>query len=143
MFEERAGTLTTLPIKAQPSDMGDSFKRWRHRHRHTVEAWMILGPSLIYYSIFFALPALVSLALSFTRWSGMSGQPVWVGLDNFRRYLTAPYYQQIILNTLGFAISILILQTLLAVLVALGLNRKILGRTLFRAAWYVPASPRR
>jgi ABC-type sugar transport system permease subunit len=45
---------------------------------------------------------------------------------------------QVILNTVLFAVSILVLQTGLAFFVALLLNAKIKGRGLFRAAWYVP-----
>ena len=139
MFEERTGTASPLVINPKPVTRNEAFKQWRHRNRHAIEAWAILGPALIYYTIFFALPVVTTIALSFTNWSGMSGQPVWVGLDNFRRYLTARIYQQTILNTIGFALSILGLQTLLAVLVALMLNRKLRGRALFRAAWYVPS----
>src|SRR4029450_6372683 len=73
------------------------------------------------------------------RWSGLSGQPEWVGLSNFRRYLFNPIYLQVIANTLGFAFAILALQMLLAVLVGLLLNRKIRGRAIFRAAWYIPS----
>ncbi len=139
MFEERTGQATTLIVGAKPVTRSERFQQWRHRNRHAIEAWAILGPALIYYTILFAFPVLSTIALSFTRWSGMIGPPVWVGLDNFRRYLVSPLYRQTIVNTLGFSVSILILQTLLAVLVALMLNRKIHGRTLFRAAWYVPS----
>ena len=69
----------------------------------------------------------------------MSGGPEWVGLTNYRRYLTSTIYLQVIGNTLVFAVVILAIQMLLAVSVALLLNRKIRGRGVFRAAWYIPS----
>ena len=116
-----------------------TFTQWRHRRRQAIEAWTVLTPSLLYYTLFFAFPVLTTIILSFTRWSGMSGGPEWVGLTNYRRYLTSTIYLQVIGNTLVFAVVILAIQMLLAVSVALLLNRKIRGRGVFRAAWYIPS----
>jgi ABC-type sugar transport system permease subunit len=116
----------------------DRFRRWRFKHRQAFEGWLILTPILLYFSFFFLFPLVSSLYLSFTRWSGLSGYPTWVGLANFRRYLTDPSYLQVIFNTTLFAVVILVLQTGLAFFVALMLNAKIRGRGIFRAAWYVP-----
>ena len=116
----------------------ERFKRWRYRNRQALEGWGILTPILVYYSIFFLFPVVSVLYLSFTRWSGLSGAPVWVGLENFRKLLTVPTYTQVIGNTILFAVSILIIQTVLAFFVALLLNAKIRGRGLYRAAWYIP-----
>ena len=99
---------------------------------------MILTPILLYFSIFFLFPLVASLYLSFTKWSGLSGAPTWVGLGNYRRYFTDPSYIQVILNTVLFAVAILVIQTTLAFFVALLLNTKIRGRGIFRAAWYIP-----
>ncbi len=116
----------------------ERFKRWRYRNRQALEGWGILTPILVYYSIFFLFPVVSVLYLSFTRWSGLSGAPVWVGLENFHKLLTVPTYTQVIGNTILFAVSILIIQTVLAFFVALLLNAKIRGRGLYRAAWYIP-----
>jgi ABC-type sugar transport system permease subunit len=139
MFNDPAGVSKSHTQPLAPVSRSMTFKLWRYRHREKIEAWTILVPALVYYTAFFAFPVLATIVLSFTRWSGMSGQPAWVGLENYRRYLFHPVYQQVILNTIGFAVAILALQMLLAVLVALLLNRKIRGRSVFRAAWYIPS----
>ena len=128
----------TDPTLRQTTGLGERFRRWRFRHRQAFEGWLILTPILLYFSFFFLFPLVSSLLLSFTRWSGLSGSPTWVGLANFRRYLTDPSYLQVIFNTVLFAVVILLLQTSLAFFVALMLNAKIRGRGVFRAAWYVP-----
>lgn len=116
----------------------ERLKRWKFRHRHAVEGWAILIPILVYFSVFFFIPVISNLALSFTRWSGLSGSPVWVGLANYARYLSDPTYIQVIINTVLFAVAILLLQTTLAFFIALLLNSKVKGRGLFRSAWYIP-----
>ena len=126
------------PTMRQTIGLGERFRRWRFHHRQAFEGWLILTPILLYFSFFFLFPVVSSLVLSFTRWSGLSGSPTWVGFGNYVRYFTDPTYRQVIFNTVLFAVSILLLQTGIAFLIALLLNAKIRGRGLFRAAWYVP-----
>jgi ABC-type sugar transport system permease subunit len=116
----------------------ERFSRWRYRNRHAVEGWLIMAPILAYFSVFFFFPVVSNFLLSFTKWSGLSGTPTWVGFSNFRRYLTDPTYLQVITNTVVFAVLILVIQTALALLIALLLNTKVRGRGLFRSAWYIP-----
>ena len=137
MIDATAHDVSTMPASVAPSRW-ERFKRWRQRHRHAVEGWTILTPILLYYSVFFLFPVFASLALSFTKWSGLSGSPQWVGFANYQRFLSDPTYRTIIVNTILFAVSILLIQVALAVLIALMLNAKIRGRGLFRAAWYIP-----
>jgi ABC-type sugar transport system permease subunit len=122
----------------RPLSTGERFKRWRHHNRQAVEGWAILTPILIYFSVFTFIPVAASLLMSFAKWSGLSGAPVWVGFANYQRYLTDKSYLQVIVNTVGIALAILLVQTVLAFFVALLLNSKIKARGVFRAAWYIP-----
>jgi ABC-type sugar transport system permease subunit len=117
----------------------DRFQRWRFRNRHAIEAWSILLPIIVYYSVFFLFPLISSFLLSFTRWSGLSGAPEWIGLANYQRFFNDGTYRQVLVNTVIFAVAILVRQTTLGFLVALMLNTKVIGRGLYRAAWYVPS----
>ncbi len=127
---------TNPVISAQSS----APKRARHtstQRRQTIEAWLILTPILLYYSIFFLFPVVANFYVSFTRWNGIQGAPQWVGLKNYRQYLTRPY-PLIIFNTLLFAVTILVAQTALAFLIAVLLNQKVKGRGVYRALFYIP-----
>jgi ABC-type sugar transport system permease subunit len=138
MIDATANGISSKRHSESGTNAGKRFKRWRYRHRQAIEAWIVLIPGLIYFSIFFLVPLFSSLAISFTKWSGLAGAPVWVGLDNYRRYASDPTYRQIVLNTLFFAVSTLLLSTGIAILVAFMLNAKVKARGLFRAAWYIP-----
>ena len=131
--------MTTLSSQAQrptPQPIG-GWQRWRHRHRHALEAWLILTPILAYYLIFSIAPVVLNISLSFTRWNGISGAPEWIGVNNYLQYLRGDY-PRIIFNTALFAVSALVLQTTIAFLIAVLLNQKVFGRGLYRALWYIP-----
>jgi ABC-type sugar transport system permease subunit len=115
----------------------ERWTRWRHRHRQPLEAWLILAPILVYYSVFFIFPVVANLYVSFTSWSGVYDSPRWVGLANYRIYLNPPY-PLILFNTTLFAVLILVVQTVLAFFLALLLNEQVVGRGLYRAMFYIP-----
>jgi len=117
----------------------ERYARWRRRYRQPIEAWLILAPILVYYSIFFVIPTVADIAISFTRWTGVYDSPVWVGLDNFKAYFrpSSPYLLTIF-NTILFTVSILALQTTIAFFIAVLLNEKVSGRGLYRSLWYIP-----
>ncbi len=113
------------------------FSRWRRVHRDAIEAWIILTPILLYYSIFFLFPVIADVYVSFTKWNGIVGAPQWVGLTNYRAFLKPPY-PLTLFNTMLFAFTILILQTVIAFVIAVILNEKVIGRGVYRALWYIP-----
>lgn len=113
------------------------WQLWRYRHRHGLEAWIILTPILLYYGIFNVVPVLLNLGLSFTRWNGISGSPQWIGLGNYFQYVKGAY-PLIIFNTALFAFVSLAAQTIISFLIAILLNQKVFGRSMYRALWYIP-----
>jgi ABC-type sugar transport system permease subunit len=115
----------------------ERLTRWRRRNRQPIEAWLILTPILIYYSIFFIFPVVANLYVSFTSWSGVSQAPRWVGLANYRTYFVHPY-PLILFNTTLFAGVILVVQTVVSFFIAVMLNEKVMGRGVYRAAFYIP-----
>lgn len=114
------------------------FMRFRRKHREALEAWLILTPVLLYFTVFETIPTIADLFVSFTRWSGISGTPTWTGLSNYRRFFLTPLYRLILFNSLLIAIVILLVRTFLGLVIALLLNEKVRGRGLFRVLWYIP-----
>lgn len=129
-------TLSSQTQSSTPQPIR-GWQRWRYRHRHALEAWLILTPILAYYLIFSIAPVVLNISLSFTRWNGISGAPQWIGVNNYLQYLRGDY-PRIIFNTALFAVSALVLQTTIAFLIAVLLNQKVFGRGLYRALWYIP-----
>jgi raffinose/stachyose/melibiose transport system permease protein len=100
-----------------------------------------LIPTLLLYGWFLVYPMLDAVRLSFFEWSGFrTEQPEWVGFDNYVRLFTQDaVFWTALRNSVIWVVLSLVLPTVIALLLALGLNRKMIGRNLMRAVFYIPA----
>jgi multiple sugar transport system permease protein len=98
---------------------------------------VLLGPSLIGMSAFYILPVVSSFVLSFSKWDLLT--PIqWIGIGNYITALADPAVQQALRNTLTFILGYLPCVVAGGLGLALLLNRKLPGRTAFRAIYFVP-----
>lgn len=105
-------------------------------HKYLALAVLLL-PSLIGMFTFLMLPVISSFVLSFTEWD-MIGDIGWVGFDNYAAALADPAVQTALLNTLVYILGYLPAVVAIALGLALLLNRRIKGRVVFRAIYFVP-----
>jgi len=106
---------------------------------HTQLIFM-LAPYLLGAALLVGVPALLSLALAFIRYDGMS-PAVWVGWFNFRTVLANPVdllFPISLYNTLYFIILAVPIRILGALALAIWLSRQTRGVGLYRAAVYLP-----
>lgn len=102
------------------------------------EAYLFLIPSLFGLLVFTAFPVFFSLYISFFEWD-LIAPPVWIGAEHYRTLLTHDaIFRQVAWNTLYFLVGIVPVQTLLSLLLALLLNRKLPGMAFFRVLYYLP-----
>ncbi len=126
---------TSAPLSSYAAPQ--AAPRFSLRRRQAIEAWVILTPILLYYVIFSVAPVIANLVLSFVEWDGRN-PAVWVGLDNYIAFFTTPRYLEILGNTFFFALIILLVSGVLGFLVALALNEKVKGLSIYRTFWYIP-----
>lgn len=98
---------------------------------------VLLLPSLAGMVVFLMAPVLSSLVLSFSQWD-LIGEISWVGIDNYVTALADPAVLGALRNTLTFILGYLPSVVLIALGLALLLNRHIRGRIVFRAIYFVP-----
>lgn len=98
---------------------------------------VLLLPSLAGMVTFLMAPVLSSLVLSFSQWD-LIGEINWVGFDNYVTALSDPAVLGALRNTLTFILGYLPSAVLIALGLALLLNRRIRGRVVFRAIYFVP-----
>jgi len=98
---------------------------------------VLLGPSLVGMFIFLMLPVASSFVLSFSSWD-LIGEIQWIGLDNYSKALADPAVLGALRNTLTFILGYLPATVGIALGLALLLNRRIRGRVVFRAIYFVP-----
>jgi multiple sugar transport system permease protein len=98
---------------------------------------VLLLPSLIGMGAFYLLPVAASLVLSFAEWDLLT--PIkWIGLDNYAAILNDGTMWQALRNTILFILGYLPSVVVLGLALALLLNRRLKGRALFRAIYFVP-----
>lgn len=110
----------------------------RLRLRQNIEGWLFIAPVVFGILAFQFYPILVSMYASLTRWDGI-GVPRFVGLENFVRLFTNDQFFRLTLrNTVYFTLGHIPLTLGVALFLALLCNRKMLGVTWYRTAYFTP-----
>jgi len=137
------GTVTTTPAV--------SARRRHHggiRKRDATAGWLFTAPVIIILGLFLFIPVLMALWVSVSDWTGrggpLSGGVNFVGLDNYKALvaggLTTSDFGIALKNNLWYVLLVVPLQTILALLLALLVNREgIKARGAFRTAYYFPS----
>jgi multiple sugar transport system permease protein len=105
--------------------------------RETIDAYSMLLPTILGVGVFFAVPLLISLYLSFTD-ARLFGSPNFVGLNNYTRALSDTTFWAALRNTFIFSLATLFLSIVPALFLALLLNEKLFGRSFFRVIYFIP-----
>jgi multiple sugar transport system permease protein len=100
-------------------------------------AFFFLAPSGIGFLVFTLLPVAASLGLSAMRWN-LVGAPSWIGLDNYVRAVNDLMFWRVLRNTAVYTLGTVPTTMVLSLTIALALNQKIPGMTLFRGLYYLP-----
>lgn len=103
---------------------------------------LFLLPISVVMVVFFIYPSLLSMYYSFFLWDGIGDNKEFVGLKNFFRLPNAPGIYTSITNTIFLFIGATILINLLALLIALILDKKeksSINRNFLRVLFFFPA----
>ncbi len=109
--------------------------RWRPDQQW--EAYLFLVPSFLGFFVFVVLAVLMSLGISFSDW-GLTGWKAFVGLRNYQALLRDPVFWQTASNTVFYIVTIVPLQLLIGLAMALALNQAIRGRIFYRLVYFMP-----
>jgi multiple sugar transport system permease protein len=105
----------------------------------TRTALLMAAPALFGLLLFVAVPFLLAVILSFTNLRLGSPLPLqFLGLEQYRRVLLDPNFQQALVNNGLFALVMVPLQTALALGMAVLINRPLPGMTIFRTIFFMP-----
>jgi len=102
-----------------------------------VSAILFLSIPLLLYFVFYLLPALTSVVLSFTKWDGLTA-PVFVGFQNFSKIFRDPRFLNSVLVNIKVVVISLFTQLPLALLLAYLLVKQLKGTAFFRAVLFIP-----
>jgi multiple sugar transport system permease protein len=108
------------------------------KSRDTMSFFLFAAPWLIGLLWLTLIPMAASLIISFTQWDLLTS-PKWFGFGNYITIFTDPLFYKSVQVTFTFTIFSVPLNVIVSVFVALLLNNKIRGMTMFRTIFYLPA----
>ncbi|MCU1585448.1 MAG: transporter permease [Microbacteriaceae bacterium] len=111
--------------------------------RRTGTAYLFLAPFLILFCVFVVAPAIYGLWISLHTWNPLLPLQPWVGLKNYIDLftpgsLTSGDFWQSVGNTGIFTVASVPLLLVIPLVIAVLLNQKIRGGTVFRAIFFAP-----
>ncbi|MDQ3249416.1 MAG: sugar ABC transporter permease [Chloroflexota bacterium] len=110
----------------------------RAERQGLVTGLLFTSPWIIGFLAFRVYPFFASLYYSFTFFPILES-PKWVGLDNFRGLLDDSRFLTSLYNTTYFAVGAVPLATITGILLAMLLNSKVRGLSIFRTIYFLPS----
>ena len=101
-------------------------------------AYLFLLPSLVIFGVFVFYPLFFSLWSSFTNWSLISPTTKYVGLSNYGTLIQDKRFWNALWNTGYYTLGVVPVGTILALLLAVALNQKVMGVKVFRTILFLP-----
>jgi len=100
-------------------------------------ACLMIAPTMLGLMILNIWPLIETCYLSFNKTSGF-GKNQWVGFDNYTRMVSDPAVRHAVINTLEYTVIAVPLGVILSLFVAVLLNAKIRGKTIYRTIYFLP-----
>jgi raffinose/stachyose/melibiose transport system permease protein len=99
--------------------------------------WAFVVPALLVYAVVTLYPSLAGVYYAFTDWTGI-GHKSFVGLRNFSDLLDDDRASGSLRNTLLLTLAVVVFQTGIGLLLALGVHARIRSRLILRVIFFAP-----
>jgi multiple sugar transport system permease protein len=114
-------------------------RKWGIQKKETLSFYLFISPWIIGFILFYLGPILASFYFSLTSWDLITS-PQFIGLDNYVRIFTRDkLFLQSLKVTFVYTLAYVPLDLILAMMIALLLNRQIRGVGIFRTIFYLPS----
>lgn len=128
-------SVTTQPIQARAPSR---FRLTRKERRNLAVGLLFVSPWIVGFLAFLVYPIYYTLRISFTRYTGF-GEPVWIGLGNYRALLDDDLFWTSLYNTLYYTALAVPLGAVVAMGLALAMNQPVPEVPIYRAILYLPS----
>lgn len=96
-------------------------------------------PVLVFITLVVYIPFIMSMGYSFTEWNGISRAAKFIGLENFRVIFTEDgAFKDSAIFTLKFSVLFIVIINILALIMAVMLDKKLKTSNMLRAGFFVP-----
>ena len=99
---------------------------------------LFISPWLIGFILLSIFPIVYTFYLSLTRYSGLR-EPTFIGLQNYSRMAVDPLFWKSAYNTLYYTLLAVPVGVVMAMILAIAMNRKVREVAVYRAIFYLPS----
>ncbi len=108
--------------------------------REIRDFYMFTSPWIIGFMLLSLIPLIIGLLTSFTNYDGLNISNIkWLALRNYQRAFESSDLYTSLKNTFVYTLLVVPVGNLFALILANMLNRAMIGRSLFRAIYYLPS----
>ncbi len=130
-------TTTISPPSARTEAPNARRPGLRATGRRAVTAWLFLAPALIVLIVFTVYPMIQAVYLSLTNYNLIRAAE-FIGLDNYVELFRDPAFWNAFGNTVLYAVVVTPVTVIFALVFALMLNQRFVGRAFSRTAIFLP-----
>jgi multiple sugar transport system permease protein len=130
--------VTTLLDRAVSRPAPAKPRFWTARRRDQLTGYLFIAPTLAGTIVFVLVPLVLVVWYSLHEWNVLADTFDFVGGDNYRRLLDDPNLAPVLRATLFFSMGLVLVNLSLALLLAVLVNQKLRGTTVFRVLFFSP-----
>ncbi len=119
-------------------DVGHRRPFWTIERRDALAGYVFIAPQLIGIVVFVLIPLGLVVYYSLHEWNVLAGTFRFVGDDNYQRLLADPALPEVLRATAIFSAGLVVFNMSLALLLAVLVNQKLAGITVFRTIFFSP-----
>lgn len=105
--------------------------------RRKLTPYMFLAPAILLIGTFVLLPMISALIMSFTEYN-MIAEARFVGIFQYKKLLADAFFWNALFNSLLYLLVVVPILTIAPIFLAVLVNRKVKGISVFRAIYYLP-----
>lgn len=126
------------------ASLGKNKALTKKQNTNKILPWLFLAPHLIIFTIFFLIPVIFGVYISFTDWD-LFNTPTFIGLGNYKELFfdaNSTFYEQMrigLKNTFLFVLISVPFCIVVPLLLAAALNTKTWLNKLFQSIFYMPS----
>lgn len=130
-------TATTERVAVAPA-AATAGTFWTTRRRDVLTGYLFILPQLAGAAVFVLLPVGMAIWYSLNDWNVFTGKQTFVGGEHYAALADDPQLPKVLLATGLFSGGVVVVNITLGLLIAVLLNRKFRGVTLFRTLFFSP-----
>jgi raffinose/stachyose/melibiose transport system permease protein len=131
--------MTAAPVSARMRETSPKRRGVRSGPKGGRVPWFFVVPAAAVYVFVVLWPSVQGSGLAFTDWNGLTRERTYIGVDNFVEITRDQKASGTVVRTLVIAVVITIVQNVVGLLLALGVNTAIKSRNILRVILFAPA----